>query len=213
MQNVLSLFNIVLTSALLILTFFNYQKTRNLEDQLEMSLKFQANIAAKMEAKSSKERLIRNRKRGKNSRKYRKSGRSNTEYAQENESSRHQTVLEKDFRLRSQKSIRVTLNKAEVDQNIKNLASLLRQGKTARAFDKKTGEVVGFKIVNLDENSFFRKCGLRENDIVLAVNRSRFTSPNKAMRVFNYITKNPDPLEVTIKRDGVVTDINYEFVR
>lgn len=100
--------------------------------------------------------------------------------------------------------------RSDVEAQLSNIGSLLRQAKAERAVDPVTGEVLGFKLVQIKEGSIFEQLGVQVNDIISAVNGEPVTSPNKAMLMFNQL-KSANQISISVERGGSKVDLDYNI--
>lgn len=81
-----------------------------------------------------------------------------------------------------------------------DLAKVLMQA-TAEPY-MENGNIAGFKMSQIDEGSIYQKSGLRDGDVVTAVNGTELNSVAGSIALLKSL-KGVDNLEVEIKRDGI----------
>lgn len=75
----------------------------------------------------------------------------------------------------------------------------------------KNGELIdGFKIDKIKKDSAFEKIGLKEGDIIKAVNNSILSSHAEAFKVFDNIG-NTNFLNIEVLRNNEIVELNYEI--
>ena len=67
--------------------------------------------------------------------------------------------------------------------------------------DPATGEINGFRILDMQENSIFGQLGLARMDVLRSVNGQPIDSIQKAMELYNEM-KNGSKIELGIDRNG-----------
>lgn len=75
---------------------------------------------------------------------------------------------------------------------------------------KKAGKIDGFKINKIAKNSVFEKIGLKQGDIIKAVNNNVLGSYADAFKVYNNIN-NTKYLNIEILRNNEMMELNYEI--
>lgn len=81
-----------------------------------------------------------------------------------------------------------------------DLAKVLMQA-TAEPY-LENGNIAGFKMSQIDENSIYQKAGLRDGDIVTGINGTELNSVAGSITLLKSL-KTADNLEVEIRREGV----------
>lgn len=93
-----------------------------------------------------------------------------------------------------------TVSKAELQKQLKNLPQLLQQARAVPHRDPYTGEMAGFKIVDIKPGSIFEKL-LERNDIIKEVNGTKVNSAAKAMEMYRTLKDSAD-VKITVERNG-----------
>lgn len=75
---------------------------------------------------------------------------------------------------------------------------------------RKNGKIEGFKVQKINKNSVFGKLGLKENDIIKAINGSTLSSYADAFKVYNDINK-LEYLTIEVLRNRETVELNYEI--
>lgn len=101
------------------------------------------------------------------------------------------------------------VQKAELDKALGNLNQILTQAKAIPNFEN--GVPNGYKIINIVPNSIYTKLGIKEGDVLMAVNGEPINDPGKAFQLMNELRSGAGQLEVTLKSpDGKVRTQSYE---
>ncbi len=75
---------------------------------------------------------------------------------------------------------------------------------------RKNGKIDGFKVLRVNQDSVFKKLGLKKGDVIKSVNNSVLSSYSDAFRVYNNIN-NIKYLNIEILRNNEVMELNYEI--
>ncbi|RXJ86839.1 hypothetical protein [Arcobacter sp. CECT 8985] len=75
---------------------------------------------------------------------------------------------------------------------------------------KKDNKIIGFLITKINNNSIFSQLGLKEGDILKAVNNNNLKSYNDAFKIYNNI-KNLQYLKLKILRKNKKMELEYEI--
>jgi general secretion pathway protein C len=68
----------------------------------------------------------------------------------------------------------------------------------------------GFKVKTIKKNSIFSKIGLKEGDIITAVNNKELKSISQVFKLYNNIDK-LDSIKITLKRGNETKELEYEI--
>lgn len=82
-----------------------------------------------------------------------------------------------------------------------DLSSVLMQARAVPNRDPATGEINGFRILDMQENSIFGQLGLARMDVLKSVNGQPIDSIQKAMELYNEM-KNGSKVELGVERNG-----------
>ena len=105
-----------------------------------------------------------------------------------------------------QTSIKVSRN--DVEQSMQNINTLLSQVRIRPHF--RNGEADGLSISRIRPNSIFTKLGLRNGDIVQAIDATPIQSPDDILSLYEKI-KSGSTISIQINRRGQQQTINYEM--
>jgi general secretion pathway protein C len=105
-----------------------------------------------------------------------------------------------------QTSIRV--RRSDIEKSMKNINTLLSQVRIRPHF--KNGEADGLSISRIRPNSIFTKLGLRNGDVVQAIDETPIQSPDDILSFYEKI-KSGSKISIQITRRGRQKTINYEM--
>lgn len=88
-----------------------------------------------------------------------------------------------------------------------DLAKVLMQA-TAEPF-MEGGQIVGFKMSQIDDNSIYQKAGVANGDIITAINGTELNSIAGSIALLRSL-KGVDHVDVDVRRDGVVQKISVD---
>jgi len=100
------------------------------------------------------------------------------------------------------------VKRAEVDAQMANFNTLITQ---ARAVPEMVGgQMVGFRLMQIQPGSFYTKIGLKEGDVINSVNGEKITDAAKALSVLQEL-KHMNSLDLGTTREGKEVDLNYDI--
>jgi general secretion pathway protein C len=103
---------------------------------------------------------------------------------------------------------RISLNRAQVDGAMNNLNELM--GQINIQPHSENGQSDGMILNNIKPNSIFRRMGLRNGDILTAVDGRPITTVDQALKLYEDL-KSSDATNIEIKRKGRPTTIEYNI--
>jgi general secretion pathway protein C len=103
----------------------------------------------------------------------------------------------------------ITMRRTDIDESLQDLNALLSQARIQPHFEN--GEADGLAVTGITAGSIFMKMGLRNGDIVNAVNEKPITSPDDILAMYNDM-QSGSSLSIQIKRGGQERTINYSFL-
>ena len=106
----------------------------------------------------------------------------------------------------SQTSIRV--RRSDIERSMRNINTLLSQVRIRPHF--RNGEPDGLSISRIRPNSIFTKLGLRNGDVVQAIDDTPIQSPDDILSLYEKI-KSGSRISIQITRRGRQKTINYEM--
>jgi len=102
----------------------------------------------------------------------------------------------------------ITVKLSDLERSLKNINKLLTQARVRPHF--KDGKADGLALSRVRANSFFRKMGLRDGDIVQGINGRPITSPDDILSLYDKLRAGSQ-ISLQINRRGQERTINYKF--
>lgn len=99
-----------------------------------------------------------------------------------------------------------TVAESEVTEALANLPLLLSQARAVPYF--RNGQSIGMRLFAIRYGSLYEKLGLKNGDIVLAVNDNSLSDPSQALKLFEQL-KSERSVSVKLERNGDVKDLHY----
>ncbi|MFP5519213.1 MAG: type II secretion system protein GspC [Bdellovibrionia bacterium] len=103
-----------------------------------------------------------------------------------------------------------TIKRANLLKYINDLPSVLMQARAVPYREPGTGNIVGFRILDIQPGSIFSQLGLNKMDIIKGVNGSPVDSPAKAMELFHAL-KGETNINIQIDRNGKNESFKYDI--
>lgn len=101
------------------------------------------------------------------------------------------------------------VQKTELDKAFSNINQILTQAKAIPNFEN--GVPNGYKIINIVPDSIYTKLGVKEGDVLLAVNGEPISDPGKAFQLMNELRSGAGRVEISLKSpDGRTRTQTYE---
>ena len=102
----------------------------------------------------------------------------------------------------------VTVRRSDIEASLKDINQLLTQARVRPHF--KDGKPDGLAINRIKKGSFFSKLGLRDGDIVQAIDNTSIRSPDDILTLYKKM-KSGSGVGIRINRKGQQQTINYRF--
>lgn len=106
------------------------------------------------------------------------------------------------------KGQKITIKRSDLQMSLKDINKLLAQVRIRPHF--KDGEPDGLAITRIKADSIFAKFGLKNGDIVKAINNNPIHSPDEVISLYEKL-KSGTRVSLQINRKGILKTINYEF--
>ncbi len=105
---------------------------------------------------------------------------------------------------------RFAIARDEVDKTLANLNEVLTQARCVPNFE--AGRPGGYRCFQIVPGSIYDKLGMKDNDVILAINGEAINDPSKAFTMLTDL-KNKDTrsIELTVNRNGQVLNMNYDI--
>jgi general secretion pathway protein C len=101
-----------------------------------------------------------------------------------------------------------TISRANLLKYTNDLSSVLMQARAVPNRDPNTGEINGFRILDMQPGSIYEQLGLQRMDVIKGVNGEPLDSIQKAMEMYNTL-KNGSQVKLQIERGGKTNDFTY----
>ena len=98
--------------------------------------------------------------------------------------------------------------RATLDQHLGSLPSLLRQAKAVPYISN--GEPAGFRVVGIDKGSVFEELGLRQEDVIVAVNGVSVRNIQEALAAYNSF-RSAEAVRLDLLRGGREVSLDFSI--
>lgn len=102
------------------------------------------------------------------------------------------------------------ISRAKLLQYTNDLSSVLMQARAVPNRDPNTGEINGFRILDMQPGSIYEQLGLQRMDVIKGVNGEPVDSVQKAMELYNTL-KNGNQVKMQIERGGRTDTFTYDI--
>lgn len=99
-----------------------------------------------------------------------------------------------------------TVSENELNEELANLPRLLSQARAVPYF--RGGQSVGMRLFAIRRGSLYEKLGLKNGDILKAVNDNSLSDPTQALKLFEQL-KSERSIYLTVERNGEDVDLKY----
>jgi general secretion pathway protein C len=101
------------------------------------------------------------------------------------------------------------IKRADLLKYTNDLSSVLMQARAVPNRDPNTGEINGFRILDMQPGSIYEQLGLQRMDVLKSVNGEPIDSVQKAMELYNTL-KNGNQVKLGIDRGGKTDTMTYD---
>lgn len=101
------------------------------------------------------------------------------------------------------------IKRADLLKYTNDLSSVLMQARAVPNRDPNTGEINGFRLLDMQPGSIYEQLGLQRMDVIQGVNGERIDSVQKAMEMYNTL-KNGNQVKLQIERGGKSDTFTYD---
>lgn len=102
------------------------------------------------------------------------------------------------------------IQRSKLLQYTNDLSSVLMQARAVPNRDPATGEINGFRILDMQPGSIYEQLGLQRMDVIKGVNGETVDSIQKAMEMYNTL-KNGSQVKLQIDRGGKTDTFTYDI--
>lgn len=99
-----------------------------------------------------------------------------------------------------------TVAEAELSDALANLPLLLSQARAVPYF--RNGQSIGMRLFAIRSGSLYEKLGMKNGDIITAVNENSLSDPTQALRLFEQL-KNERSIKVKMERNNISREVDY----
>lgn len=103
-----------------------------------------------------------------------------------------------------------SIKRADLLKYTNDLSSVLMQARAVPNRDPNTGEINGFRILDMQPGSIYEQLGLQRMDVIKGVNGEPVDSVQKAMEMYNTL-KNGTQVKMQIERGGKLDTFTYDI--
>jgi general secretion pathway protein C len=100
------------------------------------------------------------------------------------------------------------IKRADLLKYTSDLSTVLMQARAVPNRAPGTGEINGYRLLDIQTGSIFEQLGLQRMDVIKGVDGSPVDSPGKAMELYNAL-KNSPKLSIQIERNGKTENMSY----
>jgi general secretion pathway protein C len=100
------------------------------------------------------------------------------------------------------------VKRAELDAQMANFNTLITQARAVP--EMKGGQMVGFRLMQIQPGSFYEKIGLKLGDVITSVNGEKITDAAKALTILQEL-KHMNSLDLGTLRNGKEVNLNYDI--
>jgi general secretion pathway protein C len=100
------------------------------------------------------------------------------------------------------------VKRAEIESQMANFNALITQARAVP--EMQGGEMVGFRLMQIQPGSFYEKIGLKVGDIITSSSGQKITDVNKAFEMLKDL-KHMNSLDLGIMRNGKEVNLNYDI--
>ncbi|MBX2989284.1 MAG: general secretion pathway protein GspC [Bdellovibrionaceae bacterium] len=102
------------------------------------------------------------------------------------------------------------IKRADLLKYTNDLSSILMQARVVPAKRGGTGEIYGYRLVEMQPGSIYTQLGLNVMDVITCVNGTAVTSPQQAMEMYTTL-RNSGQVEICIERGGRNQNLKYNI--
>lgn len=102
------------------------------------------------------------------------------------------------------------IKRADLMKYINDLSSVLMDARAVPNRDPNTGEINGFRILDIKPGSVYEQLGLQRMDVLKGVNNEPVDSVQKAMEMYNTL-KNGNQVKIQVERGGKTETFTYNI--
>lgn len=103
------------------------------------------------------------------------------------------------------------MTRADFDRDMANLSKIATQARAVPVFAEDGKTTIGFKLFQIQPDSIFTRLGLKDGDVVRAINGYKLDSPDKALELYSKL-KNTSNISIDKESGGTAQSVNVSIV-
>lgn len=104
------------------------------------------------------------------------------------------------------------ISRADLMKYTSDLSSILMQARAVPAQRPGSGEIYGFRLLEVQPGSIYTQLGLRPMDVICGVNGSSVTSAQQAMELYTAL-RSSNGIQLCVERDGKNNNFSYTITQ
>ena len=102
------------------------------------------------------------------------------------------------------------IKRADLLKYTNDLSSILMQARAVPNREPGTGNINGFRLLDMQPGSIYEQLGLQRMDVIKSVDGTPVDSPAKAMELYNTL-KNSPKVSLQVERNGKTETMTYNI--
>lgn len=104
------------------------------------------------------------------------------------------------------------IKRADLLKHTSDLSSILMQARVVPARRGGSGEIYGYRVVEMQPNSIYTQLGLQVMDVITGVNGTPVTNPQQAMELYQTL-RNSSNVKLQLERGGRNISVDYKITQ
>ncbi len=102
------------------------------------------------------------------------------------------------------------ISRADLNKYTSDLSSVLMKARAVPARRPGSGEIYGWRLLEMEADSIYSRLGLQVMDVITGVNGNPVTSPQQAMEMYQALKSSPN-VKIQVERGGKNETLNYDI--
>lgn len=102
------------------------------------------------------------------------------------------------------------IKRSDLMKHTSDLSSILMQARVVPARRGGSGEIYGYRLVEMQPNSIYTQLGLQVMDVITGVNGTPVTNPQQAMELYQTLRNSPN-VKIQVERGGRNQTLDYKI--
>lgn len=102
------------------------------------------------------------------------------------------------------------ISRADLNRYTSDLSSVLMKARAVPARKPGTGEIYGWRLLEMEPDSIYTRLGLQVMDVITGVNGNPVTSPQQAMEMYQALKSSPS-VQIQVERGGKNETMKYDI--